>query len=759
VIFAHRLLDSRLADGAVPGKTVATFTFVLSDGSRHAVPIRERFEIGDIAGWGQQPFLARADQSNSLRERWSGPWSDAGIRQSESELGWSRAYHLWCWRNPSPERPIERIELAPLDRRFVVAAMTLGLTDEEPFARGGMLPVRIDLKDGRVSAREFGPHDGNLEVVVDRGVASYTYPLPLESTDEFLRDGFAGWGEQQNQRCSPVYAEVSAIPSATLEVKLGGSTLETVRWSDVLSGAVETERTRIEIVEDGRNWVETSILDDATGQPVPCRVHFRSPDGVPYQPHGHHGHVNSNLDTWHIDVGGDLRLGQISYAYTDGRCQGWLPRGEVVVDVARGFEYQPLRQRIRIEPGQRRLELRMRRWTSMNEQGWFSGDTHVHFLSTQGSLFEARAEDLNVVNLLQSQWGSLFTNTEDFTGEPVAAHDGRTVVWTNQENRQHLLGHMILLGLREPIYPWCSDGPDEAELGSTLETTLSAWADACHAQGGTVILPHFPLPNGEPAALVATGRVDAVEMITHQPFNHLEYYRYLNAGYRLPLVGGTDKMSSGVAVGQYRTYVRIPPDEEFSYANWCRNVRLGRTFLSGGPLLEFSVEGSHIGDTVSLPMGGGTVEVHATARSILPVHTLQIVHNGQVVAQTDDANGARTLSLRSQVRIDRDSWLCARTAGPNYAAIAHHDVWSRGVFAHTSPVYVACGGEWAMADAEGLQYLLTLVHGSLEYIRTLSPQRPPGSVTHHHGQADHLAYLEQPFLQARAALRLRLGFD
>ena len=27
----------------------------------------------------------------------------------------------------------------------------------------------------------------------------------------------------------------------------------------------------------------------------------------------------------------------------------------------------------------------MRRWTNMNQQRWFSGDTHVHFLSTQGS--------------------------------------------------------------------------------------------------------------------------------------------------------------------------------------------------------------------------------------------------------------------------------------------------------------------------------------------------------------------------------------
>ena len=46
----------------------------------------------------------------------------------------------------------------------------------------------------------------------------------------------------------------------------------------------------------------------------------------------------------------------------------------------------------------------------------------------------------------------------------------------------------------------------------------------------------------------STGRIDAVEMINFGPCNHLEYYRYLNGGYRLPLVGGTDKMSSAVAV-------------------------------------------------------------------------------------------------------------------------------------------------------------------------------------------------------------------
>jgi hypothetical protein len=251
--------------------------------------------------------------------------------------------------------------------------------------------------------------------------------------------------------------------------------------------------------------------------------------------------------------------------------------------------------------------------------------------------------------------------------------------------------------------------------------------------------------------------VDAVEMIVCAEYNHREYYRYLNSGYRLPLVGGTDKMSSQVAVGQYRTYVRIPSDEEFTYESWCRNLRLGRTFLSGGPLLELSVDGLLIGDTLQLPAGGATVEVHATARSVLPVHTLQIVVNGEVVAQTDDPSGTRSLRLESRLLIDRNSWVCARVGGPNYAPIAHHDTWSRGVFAHTSPVYIACGGEWSMSDQAGLQYMLTLVGGSLEYIRQLSPQRPPNSITHHHGEPDHITYLERPFLQAREALRQRLG--
>ena len=758
VVFAHALLETAVPEGGPLGIPVADYVFRLSGGREERVNIRERFEIvtvpapvafPSVVG---RPFRAMTDGQHQLLPRDEGPWGTTGRRQTEATLEEAKLYHLWAWTNPDPEAALESIEIVPGGPRFIVAGITLGQLDENPFAKQRRRPVKVTL-DGAGANRPF-----DMEVEVDRGVATYPFALPEASDEEFLTDSFKGWGEELNQKASPSYVEVAATPSATVAVKQDGEEVANTRWGDVEEkGVVETSGARFELLDRGRNWVYVNVLDDDTGKPVPCRVHFRSPEGIPYQPHGHHNQVNSNLDSWHIDVGGDLRLGQITYAYIDGTCQGWLPRGDVIVDVARGFEYEPVRARVRIEPGQRELTLRLKRWINMNERRWFSGDSHVHFLSTQGSHTESQAEDLNVVNLLQSQWGSLFTNTEEFTGAPSISQAGNNIVYISQENRQHMLGHMILWGLKQPVMPWCSDGLSEAEIGGAMETTLSHWADEAHEQGAYVISPHFPGPNGEPATLVATGRLDGVEMIRSTQWNHDEYYRYLNCGYKLPLVGGTDKMSSDVPVGLYRTYVNIPDDQEFTYDNWCRNVVKGRTFLSGGPIMGFSVDGKQVGDTVDLS-GPGTVEVEAWAESTLPIHRLELVQNGRVVASAEDANGTRRLTLKESVKIDGHSWLAARSSsGPSYhEMVRHHDLWRRGLFAHTSPIYVACGGEWTMFDEAVARDMLTLIEGSLVYVNESAPVDAPGTATHHHGEENHLAYLHRPFLEARDAVHQRM---
>ena len=757
VVFAHALLETSVHKGGPLGVGVAEYVFRLSGGREERVPVRERFEIaagpipGAIPGVPGRPFRAWTDRQHELLPRHEGPWGNVGRRQTEVEQEAAKLYHLWAWANPEPETTIESIEIVPAGPRFLVAGITLGHLDENPFARQRRRPVKVTL-NGEAAEEPF-----NLEVEVDRGVVTYPFALPEASADEFLTSSSKGWGETQNDKASPSYVEVAATPSATVTVKQDGVEVSSTRWGEVEEkGVVEASGARFELLDRGRNWVHVTVLDDETGKPVPCRVHFRSPEGVPYQPHGHHNQVNSNLDSWHIDVGGDMRLGQITYAYIDGTSQGWLPRGDVIVDVARGFEYEPIRTKVRIEPGQREFTLRLKRWVNMNQRRWFSGDSHVHFLSAQGSHIESQGEDLNVVNLLQSQWGSLFTNTEEFTGAPSISRVGNNIVYVSQENRQHFLGHMILWGLKKPVMPWCSDGPSESEIGGAMETTLSHWADEAHGQGGYVISPHFPNPNGEPATLVATGRLDGVEMIRSTEHNHNEYYRYLNCGYKLPLVGGTDKMSSDVPVGLYRTYVNIPDDQEFNYDNWCRNVAKGRTFLSGGPIIGFSVEGKQIGDTVDLS-GPGTVEVEAWAEGTLPVHRLEIVQDGRVVASTEESGGTRKLTLKASVKVNGHSWLAARCGGPGYYdMVPYHDQWQRGRFAHTSPIYIAVGGEWTMFDEAVARDMLTLIEGSMVYIGESAPLDAPGTVTHHHGEDNHLAYLQRPFLEARDAVHRRM---
>jgi hypothetical protein len=133
VVVAHRLLGSQVLQGGPVGTTVADYVFHLADGTRHVIPIRDRFEIADLSTFGQLPFLALPDENNRLQDRWSGVWAEAGHRQTEVVQGWPRQYCLWRWMNPTPDVPIESIEIVPSGPPFLLAAITLGLTEEDPF--------------------------------------------------------------------------------------------------------------------------------------------------------------------------------------------------------------------------------------------------------------------------------------------------------------------------------------------------------------------------------------------------------------------------------------------------------------------------------------------------------------------------------------------------------------------------------------------------------------------------------------------------
>ncbi|WP_053914243.1 CehA/McbA family metallohydrolase [Streptomyces sp. TP-A0875] len=757
LVFAHALLEPELFEGGRVGQEVGAYRLEYADGTTVTRPLRQRFEIGPTPrrwddrplplDWGQTPLLARNDAEHVLMNRSCGRYDEAGARlvgiddpQSRVPYVLPYRFYLWAMENPRPDLELTGLVAEARGASLILGALTLSDLDEEPFTRTVAREVLVEVRDGGVTE--------SLELRVDRGTASYvlrTVP-DVEAAPELP----GGWGRSRPEVWSTGYTKVSASPSATVTVRDGDTVLGTLRWGDLVErGVLTLDRCTVRLPGADQNWVRTTVRDE-TGEPVACRIRFQSTDGIPLAPYGHHAHINSDGGTWNLDIGGDVRLGSYTYAAIDGACEGWLPTGPVQVEVARGFEYEPIRETVTIAPDQTELDLVLTRRFSARDRGYLSGDTHVHFMSTQGAELEARAEDLQVANLLLAQWGEHFTNTEEFTGRPHVSHDRRTTVYAGQENRTNMLGHINLLGLRKPIMPWSTGGSEEDELGGGLATTLSHWADECHAQGGTVVLAHFPVPYGETAALLATGRLDAVETIAYDEYNITEYYRYLNAGFRVPLVGGTDKMTSEVPVGLVRTYAAAGGGD---YESWCEGIRRGDTMVSSGPLLWLRVDGQPPG---TLLTGRASVHVEVELETIFPVERIELVRNGEVIRTEPVGSGATGHRFGLTVETDGSEWFAARCFGAADAGPRHADTWSRPVFAHTSPVYVSSRPVYERHDAEVLTTMLAMIDGARRHVTEQARTRWAGTVRHRHGEGDHLAYLTRPFDEASAALRDRL---
>ena len=720
------------------GQALARYSLELSSGRTVETLVRRRFEVNEgIAAWGQGAFAAHPDRTDEPLD-WRGPypaqsparyaspgqaalfglmpgtWGPAQTGIADAVPSPTNDIGLWLYEIeiPGGRGEVIRLRMDPLaalsdQGGLVVAAITLFHGADSPLAIEPRRTLRIECR-------------APASVSVDLGQVIRHRPAPTATgPDGWPVSSMPGWGSVRTEGGSTTASLVDLAMAPDATIAIGAESVPARRLP------ADGRRRRfgavtIESLPTPTRRVDVEVVDAVSGAAIPARVHFHASDGRYLPPLGHRDEVNPGLNE---DSGADLVLGGMTYAYVPGRFPIELPPGAVSVEAVRGFDYRPLRRTIEVDQVGPRLVLALEtipRWSSAD---WVAADCHVHYISPTSALLQASAEGLEIVNLLATQWGDHHTNVADMPAAVVGNASGRHLVVMGSENRQNMLGHVGLLGASRAVLPMASGGSPEARLGDPLAWLLADWADASHAQRGLAVAVHFPFPYAEVAADIVAGKIDAVEMQALTPDVDgpaiREWYRFLNCGYRMPIVGGTDKMSAEIPVGAVRTYARLDRDQPLSFEGWAETVRAGRTFVSAGSFVDLAVDGHEVGDVVRLGRRGGRVEVHATAAAAQPViDRLELIHDGTVIAATSAPAGADLVTLDERVAVSGSGWLAARVTSRGQI----HSAFATGMGAHSSPIYLDIPGRptFKGEDAAAIGMIIDGARTWVERIATVS---------------------------------------
>jgi hypothetical protein len=694
----------------------ASYVVIYEDGREVSLPVRQRYHVGMFQqGWGENCIESVAHhkpmpislEGEITNETWGWVQTRVSTEDRGNWINW-----IWAWENPNPEKKITGFRFEPSGNTpLILSAITFGKVRSNPLRWNKRQKAVLSLPKGSV----FNPvpdKNGQLTGIrLDLGqVISATPRLNYPEQD---------WPQSYNNKIplkpeNEIIVEYTAHPDARFHL----FDLDPIPVSNLIAGQ---NSQQIRAIKSARQVVKIRVIEKSSGKPVPVKFHAHGEAGEYLAPVDRHRQPNI---AWFEDYSADyVNQGTHKCTYIQGETTINLPHGKVYLEVSKGFEIAPVRKVIDVSPETEVITLEIEKALHWREKGWVSADTHVHFLSPSTALLEGSAEGVNIINLLASQWGELMTNVGDFDGKTTfgsksSGGDGEYIVRVGTENRQHVMGHISLLGYQGNIIaPMTTGGPDEAALGDPIEILLTEWAMQCKKQNGIVILPHFPNPRLENAASIISGGIDGVEMTSWEnlyegidPYSLTDWYRYLNCGYFVAAVGGTDKMTAATAVGTVRTYAKIADNQEFTYDEWKESIRHGHTFVSYGPLLEFSVEGKPAGSEISMAANGGIVNIGWEAASVtIPMSRVELIVNGEVKESVavSDWNGKGNWSYK----VTRSSWIALLVRG-------HYPDKPEIIVAHTSPVMIRVKDSVMLAAADAMT-ILDQIEGAMAYLDTI----------------------------------------
>ncbi len=260
-----------------------------------------------------------------------------------------------------------------------------------------------------------------------------------------------------------------------------------------------------------------------------------------------------------------------------------MPRSaRFTIEVAKGFEYEVNKSTVEVKAGENQtVTVRLKRMVDFLAKGWRSGSNHVHMNyagnlhnTPENMLLMARAEDMGMTSLQIANKDNRVLDVQAYTPgqslHPLSKDD--YVMHVGQEYRPPFYGHISLFNLTEHLISPFVTGYEGTGIESLYPSNTDIFRYA-KQQGGIGAYVHPYYADGDPLETnLGTAKGFPVDVALESLSYHelwsqsagdgplMVWYHALNNGFRVPVTGGEDSISSlhrVELVGVSRGYFQI----------------------------------------------------------------------------------------------------------------------------------------------------------------------------------------------------------